>query len=1035
LKIAHLGDIHIHSFQRHDQYRKAFSALYEKLEEIKPDIIVIAGDIAHNKTELSPEFISVYSEFLLNLSERTNRVDIIIGNHDGNIKNKNRENAISPIINLINKIKTSNITIFEKSGIYDIDENFRYAVYSIFDEENFPKVEKSNKTTIALYHGIVNDCIAENSFSLKSDITLEMFKGCDYGLLGDVHKQQAVDKDGRFRYCGSFIQQNMGESLEKGFLVWDIKNKNEFSVKKENIIVDGLICFLYVDKDLNITKASSAIVDRSIIRLYYDPLVDKKALHEFSEQLFKKYNALDVKCIKNIQKDKNNQAQVKNEISFSLEKYISDKKEISKELVDNLIKIDRDIQTKLDSGLFANRGLIWEIEELEWSNLFAYGEDNRIDFTKLNGITGILGENRLGKSSIIDIILWTIFNESSKKTKKASWIIHHGTNQARSKIKITTNSGDIYTIERKISGGKKKDGSSTSVNFDKITNGVTISLNGIDRVETDKNIRQIFGTFDNFIMTSLAPSGMMNNFVKNIDSERLNILSTFLGADIFKAKYKIAKDQSDELKTFLKGFKEVNFDKEIFEAKSNIAIQETYCSSSINQITEVKSELDKNIQEIYRSKSMLVADIEIIDINILESAKKKLDSYLSEQELLLDVSCENYGKYIGSIFSYNETVESIVLDDSIDTSCNSINKNIDSTNLLIVNLSNQERILSSSVSILDDIKCENRECVFIKDAFSKKDDLTKIQFDKNEKVKELNIVLQNKVNIESAYNENKKNKIKKEELEKSIKNFSNLLSKNMSEMLKLKESIMVSENKLKTIIEKIEVCKKNRESIERNKKIKEEIDLLEINEKSLKQTLLKLEDKYQSYVESLGAAKSMLETITETKFKYFDSRKKYDAYEKYLELTSRNGIPLEIIIENLSAINDEIQNILVENNFDFGVSLEENEDKSGIDLFLKKKDQKYHLELESGAEEGISSIAIRLALISICTLPKLDAFIIDESFGAFDTKLLPMFSGIFEYIRKMFKNTVIISHISHIKELCDSQIEIQRKDGESKVCC
>ena len=59
-----------------------------------------------------------------------------------------------------------------------------------------------------------------------------------------------------------------------------------------------------------------------------------------------------------------------------------------------LLKI-KDINDELNSDLpddDVNRNIFWKIKRFEWSNMFSYGEDNVIDFTKLNGIIGMLNQ-------------------------------------------------------------------------------------------------------------------------------------------------------------------------------------------------------------------------------------------------------------------------------------------------------------------------------------------------------------------------------------------------------------------------------------------------------------------------------------------------------------------------------------------------------------------------------------------------------------------------------------------------------------------
>ena len=62
-------------------------------------------------------------------------------------------------------------------------------------------------------------------------IISNIFDNFDYGFLGDIHKtNQSVDKKAtKIRYPGSTVQQNHGETNDKGFLIWDIQDKDNFT--------------------------------------------------------------------------------------------------------------------------------------------------------------------------------------------------------------------------------------------------------------------------------------------------------------------------------------------------------------------------------------------------------------------------------------------------------------------------------------------------------------------------------------------------------------------------------------------------------------------------------------------------------------------------------------------------------------------------------------------------------------------------------------------------------------------------------------
>ncbi len=87
MKIAHIADVHIRNYKYHKEYRAAFSDLYSKLRQEEPDVICLLGDIAHTKTDISPEFVEMATNLFSELGKIA-PTKIILRNHDLNLKNK-----------------------------------------------------------------------------------------------------------------------------------------------------------------------------------------------------------------------------------------------------------------------------------------------------------------------------------------------------------------------------------------------------------------------------------------------------------------------------------------------------------------------------------------------------------------------------------------------------------------------------------------------------------------------------------------------------------------------------------------------------------------------------------------------------------------------------------------------------------------------------------------------------------------------------------------------------------------------------------
>ena len=94
MKFAHIADTHIKNLKYHYEYGIVFEKLYETLREENVDYIIHCGDIAHTKTQISPEFVEMCTKFFRNLADIAPTY-VILGNHDGNLKNSSRQDVES----------------------------------------------------------------------------------------------------------------------------------------------------------------------------------------------------------------------------------------------------------------------------------------------------------------------------------------------------------------------------------------------------------------------------------------------------------------------------------------------------------------------------------------------------------------------------------------------------------------------------------------------------------------------------------------------------------------------------------------------------------------------------------------------------------------------------------------------------------------------------------------------------------------------------------------------------------------------------
>jgi DNA repair exonuclease SbcCD nuclease subunit len=260
-KIVHIADLHFKNFGRNDEYRAVSELFFHKMSLDKPDRIVIAGDIVDSRNQLSPELVNDVAWFLNKCAESCGRVVIIPGNHDLVMKNKERMDAITAILNVMSK---DNIDYYKNSGVYS-DENISWVVFSLYDNNMHPEIVYDDNIRIGLYHGILPNATSDSGYVFKEGPSLDKFSGCDIVLCGDIHKRQVMKSgDGVvFIMPGSFIQQNFGENItEHGYTVLNLDSS---SVEKNN---NERISYYFVDIDNPVKYLNFSIKD-------YEDIIDE----------------------------------------------------------------------------------------------------------------------------------------------------------------------------------------------------------------------------------------------------------------------------------------------------------------------------------------------------------------------------------------------------------------------------------------------------------------------------------------------------------------------------------------------------------------------------------------------------------------------------------------------------------------------------------------------------------------------------------------------------------------------------------------
>ena len=1062
--IAHLSDIHIRKLHRLREYREVFERLYDKLKNLKPDLIYVGGDIVHGKLDTSPEETRLVSSFFLNLCEITDTI-IITGNHDVNLQNKSREDALSPIVDLVRKI-TPKLHYWKKSGVYTIG-NVDFSHLSVFDidregntltDKFIPASKLTSQYKVAVHHGSVDNFTVDTGLKMQNTrITTGLFDGFDITMLGDIHKRQYLNEEKTIAYCGSLIQQGFAEDPSKGFLLWNLETKSSEFIQIENNygfktveIVDGIV-----------QNTMNFVPPRGNIRVkYWNTTLEQ--IKDFQIDLRKKYpNLKEIKAEKQDTLTGEKGVRV-NKIDVGDVRDIKYQNELLKEFLENNIENidDTTINRVCKINELTNntpeiyndgvvRNVSWRLKSFEFDNMFSYKEGNKVDFEKLDGIVGLVAPNHSGKSAMLDSVAYTIFDNCSR-TFRALDVLNKRKDTFRAKLNIELN-GENYWIERegklKIRHHKNNEISKmcpVTVKFSMIDDaGQKIDLTGAARRNsqygsgTNEEIRKMVGTFDDFILTSLSLQQNGTEFLEKKQSERKQILSQFMDVDIFDKLYELAKDDINEERILLKRFLKKDSYAELASAEKTLLKHQ-----------KTEKELSTQLQDVERT----IADLEKEKLSTIKKLWKieKWTENISQLEEHLAKKYDelkNLDDRNAQDKEYKETLRPLYLkyyekmnlldEDHINNNFQQWNAKTKENENKRSRLEVIETEIETNLSTLHELEkyqydreceyCVNNGSEHIKHKQSIKDNLQRFSKTKQSILDEL-------AGLEEDLSRLEKSVQQKEEYDRlgdELNQISQDAIKIGGKITTAEETIKHLETQTHELETKIQVYYDQKEKIETNKKINLQITEFENQISKLDRKRTTLSAQHNSALSNCAVMKKEKEKIESDIQQLVEIEQKILDYDLYLLAMSRDGISYDLISKTILSIEAEINEVL--DNMMVGFTIKLVMDGKNIDTLICYGDQSWSLDLASGMERFVCNLAIRVGLINVSTLPRPNFLCIDEGFGTLDGEAIINMEGAFNYLKTQFDFVLIITHLDAIKDYVDHLIPVDVDDGFSQV--
>ena len=655
----------------------------------------------------------------------------------------------------------------------------------------------------------------------------------------------------------------------------------------------------------------------------------------------------------------------------------------------------------------------WYIKNIEFSNFLSYGENQKIDFEKCDGITVVESNppNFGGKTVLtVDLLMFLFFNETTK-TSKAEEIFNRFTERNKVAVKgEITIDGEEYiilrNIERKLS--KKNEWNvKTELDFYKrLSDGSLQNFTGEQRRETEAFIKTSIGTKEDFLMTILTTATNLEELIDAKPTARGQVLSRFMGLDFLKRKEEAAKEIYSD---FSKGMLSNIYNSEQLKT-DNQTNQET-----INTLTETNLTLDTQLEDV---KGRIVKGQEYRD-GLLKS-KHNIDKELtmvSPDKVQEEINGLDLQK--GKAISDRDGVKVVKPSEFYhEDKHDEVKQEI--KDLITKQAENNAKIksieeLKSSVD--GGIKCEHCGIELMNAAIT------------NAKIAELDGYIVQKQTNEAAMTVLSRTEEGFVQLKKEFDEY----EKNKLIKEKYEVSIESCDLKITSLKDKIKRWEEIQDKIQENQKIDSMLIKADLRLDELDNQKNKINTLISNNEFTIKSLEEKIENNKKTIVKIQEEEGKQKIYKIYLELFGKNGISKIIMKTMMPLINSELQRLMEDSSY-FKLEIRIS-DKNEVEFVMIDNGTGIEKLMVSGSgyERSIAALALRSVLSKICSLPKPNVIVFDEIFGKISNDNLEMVAEFFIKIKEYFDKIFVITHSPLVSQWADCVVKIKKENNVSKV--
>ena len=565
--------------------------------------------------------------------------------------------------------------------------------------------------------------------------------------------------------------------------------------------------------------------------------------------------------------------------------------------------------------------------------------------------------------------------------------------------------------------------------------GERVSLNGDQRRTTQKNIQKVIGSFDEFILTTMSSQNNSTVFIDKTQKERKELLSQFMGLTIFDRLYTLATEDIKEVDTLLKNFKKADYDTELANITEELNLLEEkhkqFKSDERKVKKEIRDVLSKIKQQTVRLKPI---DTNVRDISLLSKEKDKLDGLLynvddqlaNTKTLIKTFSLEQ--KDLNTKISQYEK-------DKVSEKYSKLEKLEDERDLFQIEIDKLKIDVRQKLDKIEklgnltyDEDCDN--CMsnpFTLDAIE-----TQKNLDKDKLLAQQYVA--KKKTMEDRIQKMFKVRAFKTDLDSLLEQLHSLNvkethTKTQRNLLEEKRNNIF--NQLNSINSEIQKYHNHEKDILFNTQIESEIDNLQNQSDNLDYQLDTVSNKVKKLYADIKVLKTNEKQINDNISKVEKLEGDHQAYQYLLEAIRRDGVPYDLISKSLPTVEGAVNDILSQI-VDFSIIF--NMDGKVIDTHIVYDDDRvWPLELSSGMERFISSLAIRVGLINVSNLPRSNFLAIDEGWGTMDSENINSVYSLFQYLKTQFQFSLIVSHIDSMRDAVDTLLEVKKTNAHSNI--